>query len=98
MNDYPPGWKTIADTIKDRANWRCENCGHPHDPSTGYVLTVHHLDGDKDNCLPCNLVALCRRCHLSLQAHFHPQQLTLPGLSRPWIERTQCITCSVEKI
>jgi 5-methylcytosine-specific restriction endonuclease McrA len=89
-NDYPEDWKAIANTIKDYfANWHCENCGHPHDPETSHTLTVHHLDGDKANCAPWNLVALCQRCHLSIQAIYHVGQMTLPGLFRPWIERTQ---------
>lgn len=31
------------------------------------ILTVHHLDGDKLNCRWWNLVALCQRCHLTIQ-------------------------------
>lgn len=31
------------------------------------ILTVHHLDQDKANCLWWNLVALCQRCHLTTQ-------------------------------
>lgn len=32
------------------------------------VLTVHHLDGNKDNCRWWNLPALCQSCHLKIQA------------------------------
>lgn len=32
------------------------------------LLTVHHLDGDKTNCLWWNLIATCQACHLSVQA------------------------------
>lgn len=31
------------------------------------ILTVHHLDGVKANCRWWNLVALCQRCHLTIQ-------------------------------
>ncbi len=31
-------------------------------------MTVRHLDGDKANCVWWNLVALCQRCHLSVQS------------------------------
>lgn len=31
------------------------------------ILTVHHLDGNKGNCRWWNLVALCQRCHLTIQ-------------------------------
>lgn len=31
------------------------------------ILTVHHLNGIKHDCRWWNLVALCQRCHLSVQ-------------------------------
>ena len=72
--DYPPNWPEIAQVVKAQAGWRCEHCGHPHDRATGHVLTVHHLDGDPANCDPSNLVALCQRCHLHIQARYRPGQ------------------------
>jgi len=74
---YPPDWPEIAQRIKRAARWRCEDCGHKHEPATGYTLTVHHLDGCKDNCHWRNLVALCQRCHLHIQASWRPGQLWL---------------------
>lgn len=64
---YPPDWEEIAREAKDRAYWSCAKCGHPHDPSQDYMLTVHHIDGDKMNCDPANLIVLCQRCHLRAQ-------------------------------
>ncbi len=65
---YPDDWPQIAKRIKDEADWTCIRCGHPHDPPTGYVLTVHHLDGDSlNNQNWWNLTALCQRCHLHIQ-------------------------------
>lgn len=60
--------------MKQKAGWCCERCGHPHDPRAGYTLTVHHLDGDKQNCRSANLAVLCQRCHLSVQGKFDPRQ------------------------
>lgn len=37
------------------------------------ILTVHHLDGDKANCAWWNLLALCQRCHLTVQGNVNPQ-------------------------
>jgi len=31
------------------------------------ILTVHHLNGRKDDCRWWNLAALCQRCHLTIQ-------------------------------
>jgi len=66
--DYPENWKEIAKQVKDAAGWHCIRCDHPHDPAAGYCLTVHHLDMNPANCEWWNLVALCQRCHLHIQA------------------------------
>lgn len=77
--DYPPNWKEIAQRVKERAGWRCERCGHPHDIAAGYMLTVHHLNMQKDCIEDWNLAALCQRCHLRIQGKvdFY-QQYMLP--------------------
>jgi len=64
---YPENWGEIAQRLKERHNWRCERCGHPHEVETGHVLTVHHLDGNPANCEEWNLAVLCQRCHLHMQ-------------------------------
>lgn len=40
------------------------------------ILTVHHLNGIKYDCRWWNLVSLCQRCHLTIQAKVY--------LERPW--------------
>lgn len=85
--DYPPDWSEIALAVKRAARWHCEHCGHIHDRASGHVLTVHHLDGDKANCDPSNLVALCQKCHLHIQSRWQPGQLVLPGLAPEWMTR-----------
>lgn len=67
MTAYPPDWAEIALRVKREAGWKCVRCGHAHEVETGYVLTVHHLDGDRWNCRWWNIPALCQRCHLSIQ-------------------------------
>ena len=52
--------------IKEAANWCCEKCGEHHG-EIPFVLTVHHIDYNPQNCSEGNLVALCQRCHLSVQ-------------------------------
>jgi hypothetical protein len=66
--DYPANWAEIADVCKQAAGWKCIRCGHPHSPDLGYCLTVHHMDMDPSNCAWWNLLALCQRCHLHIQA------------------------------
>lgn len=72
--EYPATWPMIARRVKDAAFWRCVRCDRDHDPASGYTLTVHHFDGDKSNCALWNLMALCQRCHLSVQARVDPEQ------------------------
>ena len=74
MGEYPPNWKEIAEATKTEAGWKCIRCGHGHSRETWHVLTVHHFDGDKSNCRWWNLLALCQRCHLSIQGRVDPNQ------------------------
>lgn len=74
MNDYPPDWPEISKRTKDEAAWRCVRCDHLHDIASGYMLTVHHLDGDKTNRRWWNLVPLCQGCHLSIQGRVKMDQ------------------------
>lgn len=82
--EYPADWGKIAYDKKNSAGWRCEHCGAPDDRESGHVLTVHHLDGNKANCDPSNLVALCQKCHLHIQSKYHPDQGFLPGMKPTW--------------
>lgn len=74
MNEYPPDWPAIARAVKEAAGWRCVRCTEAHSRVGWHVLTVHHLDGDKSNNRWWNLLALCQRCHLSVQARVDPHQ------------------------
>ena len=67
MNEYPLDWPEIAQAVKVAADWKCVRCKAPNSRIGWRVLTVHHLDDDKSNCRWWNLVALCQRCHLSVQ-------------------------------
>lgn len=54
---YSPDWTDILkETIRQRDNYTCQLCG-----KTGYP--VHHIDYNKKNCNPENLVTLCKNCH-----------------------------------
>jgi hypothetical protein len=65
---YPPDWRAIATALKDRHGWCCIRCGHPHDTPAGYTLTIHHADMNPANNRWWNLLCLCQRCHLQIQA------------------------------
>ena len=82
---YPFTWDqtrrvcAISTSIRfGRARGRCENCGAEHGfahPQTGsrVVLTTHHINHDKMDSHPGNLLALCQLCHLAADMEHHIQ-------------------------
>jgi 5-methylcytosine-specific restriction endonuclease McrA len=87
---YHPRWKKISIFIRQyRAKNKCEWCGalnHEPHPVTGsrVVLTVAHIDHDKNNNSFFNLAALCQRCHLNHDKHEH---IINRLLGRGWRDR-----------
>ena len=58
---YPPEFNgTLKRLIKERDNYTCQNprCDH-----TNTILDVHHIDYNKENKHPSNLITLCHSCH-----------------------------------
>lgn len=82
---YPENWKEIATEVKEQAGWKCVRCGHPHEPETGYTLTVHHIDLDPSNSQWWNMAALCQRCHLHIQGKVFLEQFWAFDHS-PWFQ------------
>ena len=39
MSEYPDEWPRVAARVKETNDWRCERCGHEHDPEAGRTLT-----------------------------------------------------------
>lgn len=74
---YPVDWEAIATTVKDAADWTCQQCGRqcrrPGEPFRGHqdTLTVAHTGPDPDHAPDAPVVcvaALCAPCHLRLDA------------------------------
>lgn len=76
-NPYTADWPQVAAAVKEAAGYCCVRCGAPHDLASGHTLTVHHLDIDPANNEWWNTLALCQRCHLSVQNRV--------DLRRPWV-------------
>jgi hypothetical protein len=52
----------LKESIRKRDNHQCQEC-HQTEKELGYRLYVHHIDYDKKNNKPVNLISLCCSCH-----------------------------------
>ena len=60
-NPYSTDWtKTLKKSIKERDHYICQLCYETED------LVVHHIDYNKKNCDPENLITLCRKCNIKV--------------------------------
>ncbi len=58
---YAIDWtETLRRSIRERDYYVCRLCGNPQGDR---VLCVHHIDYNKKNCSPHNLISLCCSCH-----------------------------------
>jgi len=62
---YSTKWtKTLKRSIRERDNYICQLC---NTPQTDRQHAIHHIDYDKKNCNPDNLITLCISCHGNTQ-------------------------------
>jgi len=60
---YTQDWQEdLKDAIRKRDGFTCQLCGVKQ-PELNRLLAVHHIDYDKENCDPRNLISLCNSCH-----------------------------------
>lgn len=65
---YPLGWnKTFKEQIRYRDNYKCQECGTP-EVECCRKLCIHHIDYNKQNLDPNNLISLCCNCHAKTSA------------------------------
>ena len=57
---YPPEFFAIRDSILARDGYQC---AVPFCRTTDSRVHVHHIDYDKDNCSPLNLITACPSCN-----------------------------------
>lgn len=50
------------EAIRERDGYICCECGRTHRQDEGKMPT-HHIDYDKNNCEPMNLITMCINCH-----------------------------------
>lgn len=67
LDPYPDDWTNdLKESIRKRDHYICQLCGIHQDELEGRFqkLDIHHIDYDKDNLNPRNLISLCRSCHI----------------------------------
>lgn len=55
--------KELKETIRKRDNYTCQICGKTT-KKNGRKLDIHHIDYDKNNLNPENLISLCKSHHM----------------------------------
>lgn len=59
---YPQEWtETLKRSIRERDNYVCKVCSTTYNDREFHV---HHINYDKKNCNPNNLITLCTSCHV----------------------------------
>lgn len=62
FEEYTIDWtNTLKRSIRERDHYTCQICSNQQGDM---ALDVHHIDYNKKNCNPENLITLCRNCHL----------------------------------
>lgn len=56
----------LKESIRARDGYKCRLCGTEQN---GRMLSVHHVDYDKKNIGPSNLISLCHVCHTKTNHH-----------------------------
>lgn len=60
---YTPEFnKQLKELIRLRDGYRCQKCGCPEIENVR-KLSIHHINGNKVDCKPSNLICLCHSCH-----------------------------------
>ena len=54
--------KQLKQQIRERDNYTCQECNYTQ-KELSYALCIHHIDYNKLNNNPLNLISLCRSCH-----------------------------------
>jgi 5-methylcytosine-specific restriction endonuclease McrA len=61
FEQYTTNWSsTLRRSIRERDNYICQMC---KSVQADRAFDVHHIDYDKKNCDPRNLITLCQGCH-----------------------------------
>lgn len=64
---YSVDWtRTLRRSIRERDHYTCQLCG---ELQSDRALSIHHIDYDKKNCNPNNLITLCVGCNTKVNSN-----------------------------
>jgi len=91
---YTTDWtNTLKRSIRERDKYICRLCGKLQGDR---AFDVHHIDYDKKNCDPNNLITLCKNCHTKTSHNRKYWSKILNNLSGP--VEVECYHLDCEKI
>lgn len=67
---YPKHWSAISKFYREKADWKCEECGKSF-INEKHLLDVHHINGVRSDVSKANLRVLCKEHHAEQPFHGH---------------------------
>ena len=59
----------FKEIIRSRDDYVCQNPDCHKNCNPNHKLCVHHIDGNKKNCEPWNLISLCKSCNIRAEGN-----------------------------
>lgn len=79
---YSINWtENLKRVIRERDHYICQICNNLQLNET---FNVHHIDYNKNNCNPNNLITLCRKCHMKTNINREYWKLYLTNLLKKY--------------
>ena len=67
---YPKLFYKNRKIVFERDEKKCQCCGCEDDGKVTNKLCIHHIDCDRSNNSPSNLITVCHQCHTSLHKKY----------------------------
>lgn len=76
--------ETLKESIRERDGNVCQCCSKT-EQENGKKLTVHHIDYNKENCHPSNLITLCNSCNTKVNCNREHWQAVFEEINCAWL-------------
>jgi hypothetical protein len=79
---YPGNWRSISERIRIRDGRQCWNPACIHAVTESTRLVVHHINYNKSDCSPENLMTVCESCNARVNGNRTLWMTVLSGFNR----------------